>query len=229
MNVLPPPRPALSLAERVDPRHAALVTIDMQHDFCSPGGAVPRSGLDPAPLRPIVAPIGRLQAAARTHGVPLVHVKNAYNAPGNPYLSQAWLDQARRRWNGRYVETPMCVPGSWGAEIIAEAAPHHGELVVTKHRFSAFAGTDLDMSLRSRGIHTLVVCGCVTYVCVESTVRDAFFANYHVVVCEDAVAGWHPEWHRHSLEIMHQWFGDVVPSAEVLEAWEKTAVARAAR
>ena len=101
-----------------------------------------------------------------------------------------------------------------------------GELVVTKHRFSAFAGTDLDLSLRSRGIQTLVFCGCVTYVCVESTVRDAFFANYHIVVCEDAVAGWHPEWHRHSLEIMHWWFGDVVPSAEVMEAWEKTSITR---
>jgi nicotinamidase-related amidase len=226
MSVLPPARAALSLAQRVDPQHAALVTVDMQHDFCSPGGAAPKSGLDPAPLRALIPRIAQLQEQARAHGAALVHIKNAYNAPGNPYLSEAWLDQARRRWNGRYVETPMCVPGSWGAEILPEVAPREGELVVTKHRFSAFAGTDLDLSLRSRGIQTLIFCGCVTYVCVESTVRDAFFANYHIVVCEDAVAGWHPEWHRHSLEIMHWWFGDVVPSAEVMEAWEKTSVAR---
>lgn len=224
--VLPPPRPPLSLAERVDPRHAALMTIDMQHDFCSPGGAVPKSGLDPTPLRAIVAPIARLHEVARRIGVPLVHVKNAYNAPGNPYLSQAWLDQARRRWNGRYVETPMCVPGSWGAEILDEVAPREGELVVTKHRFSAFAGTDLDLALRSRGIKTIVFCGCVTYVCVESTVRDAFFANYHVVVCGDAVAGWHADWHAHSLEIIHQWFGDVASAAEVIAAWERAVAER---
>lgn len=228
-SVLPPARPALSLAERVDPRHAAAVLIDLQHDFCSPGGAMDRSGLDPAPLRKALPAAARLLAAARAVGMPVIHVRNAYNAPGSPYLSEAWLNQARRRWDGRYVEIPMCVPGSWGAEICPEVQPAPDETVVVKHRFSAFAGSDLDLVLRSRRIRTLVVAGVVTYVCVESTVRDAFFADYHVVVCEDGVAGWNPEWHRVSLQILDWGFAEVVRSARVVETLEEAATVHAAR
>lgn len=223
-SVLPPAQPALSLAERVDPRHAAAVFIDLQHDFCSPGGAMDKSGLDPAPMQKVLPAAARLLATARAVGMPVIHVRNEYNAPGAPYLSQAWLEQARRRWNGRYVEIPMCVPGSWGAEICPEVRPAPGETVVVKHRFSAFAGTDLDLVLRSRRIRTLVVAGVVTYVCVESTVRDAFFADYHVVVCGDCVAGWNPEWHRVSLEIMDWGFAEVVPAPRVFTAWDEAAV-----
>jgi ureidoacrylate peracid hydrolase len=227
--LLPPERAALSLAERVDPRHAAALFIDLQHDFCSPGGAMARTGADPSPLQRVLPAAGRLLTAARALGVPVVHVRAEYNAPGAPHLSQAWLDQARRRWNGRYVEVPMCVPGSWGAEICPEARPAPGEPVVVKHRFSAFAGTELDLLLRSRRIRTLVVAGVVTYVCVESTVRDAFFADYHVVVCSDCVAGWNAEWHRVSLEVMDWGFAEVVPSPRVLEAWEEVGALRSAR
>jgi nicotinamidase-related amidase len=184
-------------------------------------------------MRAVLPASSRLLGAARAVGIPVVHVRAEYNSPGTPYLSQAWLEQARRRWSGRYVEVPMCVPGSWGAEICPEVQPVEGEPVVVKHRFSAFAGTELDLLLRSRRIQTLVVAGVVTYVCVESTVRDAFFADYHVIVCSDCVAGWNPDWHRHSLEIMDWGFAEVVPSARVLSAWDEAAsagpVASAAR
>jgi ureidoacrylate peracid hydrolase len=228
-SVLPPARPPLALAERVDPRHAAVVFIDLQHDFCSPGGAMDKSGLDSGPMQEVLPAAARLLATARALGMPVIHVRNEYNSPGAPYLSEAWLDQARRRWNGRYVEIPMCVPGSWGAEICPEVRPKPDETVVVKHRFSAFAGSDLDLVLRSRRIRTLVVAGVVTYVCVESTVRDAFFADYHVVVCGDCVAGWNPEWHRVSLEIMDWGFAEVVASERVFEAWEEVGAAHTAR
>jgi nicotinamidase-related amidase len=212
--------PGLSLEERLDPRHAAALLIDLQHDFCSPGGAMARTGMDPAPLARALPGAARLLEAARAAGVPVIHVRAEYNAPGNPYLSAAWLDQARRRWSGRYLDVPMCVPGSWGAAIVPEVAPRADEAVVVKHRFSAFPGTELDLVLRSRGIRTLAVAGVVTYVCVESTVRDAFFADYHVVVCNDGVAGWNQEWHRTSLAVMDWGFAEVVPAARVAGAWQ---------
>ena len=209
---------SLSLEERLDPRHAAVLLIDLQHDFCSPGGAMARTGLDPTPLRTALSGAVVLLETAREIGVPVIHVRAEYNTPGNPYLSEAWLNQARRRWNGRYIDVPMCVPGSWGAAIVPEVAPRPDETVVVKHRFSAFPGTELDLVLRSRGIRTLAVAGVVTYVCVESTVRDAFFADYHVVVASDGVAGWYPEWHRTSLAVMDWGFAEVVPAARVAEA-----------
>jgi ureidoacrylate peracid hydrolase len=227
VSVLPPPVTLRPFGEKVDPAHTALVLIDFQHDFCSPGGAMTATGRDPAPLRAALLTGSRLLAAARAAGVTVVHVHNHYNAPGNPYLSRAWLEQARRRWDGRYVEVPMCVPGSWGAQICPEVAPREGERVVIKHRFSAFAGTDLDLVLRSRRVSTLVVTGVITYVCVESTVRDAFFADYSVVVAADGVAGWNPDWHRTSLQIMDWGFAEVVPAARVLEAWGAPAAAPA--
>lgn len=226
-SVLPPERPALSLAERVAPRRAAALFIDLQHDFCSPGGAMARTGLDPTPMQVVLPAAARLLQSARALGVPVIHVRAEYNAPGNPYLSESWLDQARRRWNGRYVTVPMCVPGSWGAQICPEVQPAPGEPVVVKHRFSAFAGTELDVLLRSRRVQTLVLAGVISYVCVESTVRDAFFADYHSVVCSDCVAGWNAEWHRYSLQLMDWGFAEVVPSARVLEAWTQAAGALA--
>ena len=209
---------SLSLEERLDPRHAAVLLIDLQHDFCSPGGAMARTGLDPAPLRAALPGAVRLLEMAREIGAAVIHVRAEYNTPGNPYLSEAWLNQARRRWNGRYIDVPMCVPGSWGAAIVPEVVPRPDETVVVKHRFSAFPGTELDLILRSRGIRTLAVAGVVTYVCVESTVRDAFFADYHVVVASDGVAGWNPEWHRTSLAVMDWGFAEVVPAARVADA-----------
>ena len=59
---------------------------------------------------------------------------------------------------------------------------------MTKRRYSAFFNTDLDLTLQDLGVKTVVVMGVVTNICVRSTVHDAFFHGYQVVVPEDCVA-----------------------------------------
>ena len=85
--------------------------------------------------------------------------------------------------DGRFL-----VRGTWNTAIVAELTPDAADIVVSKHRYSGFYGTDLDVILRSRGIETLVFTGCTTSVCVESTLRDAFFHDYRCLLLADCVA-----------------------------------------
>ena len=159
-----------------------------------------------------------LDLGDRAAGCLVVFVRCHYDR--ERYLSEAFLEQAARRYRGLYVDIDVCVAGTWGAEFAGGLAPAERDVVVSKHRFSAFEGTDLDLVLRTHGIRTLVVTGVVTHVCVESTVRDAFFRDYGSVVVDDAVAGWQPEWHRTSRAVMGRGVAEVVPSARLLRAWQ---------
>jgi nicotinamidase-related amidase len=209
------------LDELVDPSRAALVIIDMQRDFVEPGFAFDRLGVDMS-MYPAVRPrIAALLAAARTAGVLVVHVQMT-TMPGGLSESPAQLRFSLRlqRQNSirggrfRYAEQ-----GSEGREFVAELAPRDGELVVPKWRSSGFWGTSLDLLLRSNGIESLVVTGCTTEGCVESTARDALFNDYYVVVVEDCVASDDRAQHEASLLLMRHRF-DVASSTDVRSGWE---------
>ena len=94
------------------------------------------------------------------------------------------------RETGRFIE------GSAGTEVHPAVAPKPGDVVVTKHRVSAFFGTDLDMVLRANGIETLVLSGIATSGVVLSTIRHAADADYRLVVVSDCCADPDPEVHR---------------------------------
>jgi ureidoacrylate peracid hydrolase len=115
--------------------------------------------------------------------------------------------------------------GSAGAEFIDELAPEAGEVVVRKHRYSAFAGTNLDLILRSRNIATCVVTGVSTNVCVESTFRAAFDLGYYVVVPRDATASWSVELGEAALANVNHRFGLVTSVDEVIAIWRERAAA----
>jgi ureidoacrylate peracid hydrolase len=95
---------------------------------------------------------------------------------------------------GESVEAPdgrpsrVLVEGTWNTQILRSLAPKSGDVVMPKHRYSGFFETDLDRILRDRGINCLVVTGCTTSVCVESTIRDAMFRDYHCLLLEDCTA-----------------------------------------
>jgi nicotinamidase-related amidase len=113
------------------------------------------------------------------------------------------------------------VLGTAGHEFVDELRPRAGEFVVPKWRSSAFWGTNLDLLLRSNGIKTLVVTGCTTEGCVESTARDAMFNDYHVVVVEDCVASDDRAQHDASLFLMKHRF-DLTTGQQIGEAWKTT-------
>ena len=194
------------------PRETALLIIDVQNDFCAPEGVFARSGVDVSPAGRVLPAVRALLAGAREMGVPVIFLVSEYSSADNRYLSEVFLAQARRRWNGRYVTLPVCQRGTWGIDFFADIRPQPGEAVVWKHRFDGFVDTDLETVLRSRQIRRVVVAGVTTEVCVESTVRHAFFRDYACFVPRDAVAAYDAEMHERSLRLMDRFFAQVVDS-----------------
>ena len=206
------------LGELVDPAHSALLVVDMQRDFCEPGGAFDRLGIDLSMYPPVIPRIAGLVAAARRGGVPVVFVQMTV-LPGRRSESPAQI-RFNMRLHARHAGEPLAyaLEGSPGHEMLPELAPEPGDLVVRKYRSSAFWGTNLELLLRSNGIRSVVVCGCTTEGCVESTARDALFADLYVVLAEDAVASDDRAQHEASLLLMRNRF-DVASALQISACW----------
>jgi nicotinamidase-related amidase len=226
-----------SLDARIDPRHAALVLIDVQNDFCDGRGAAGRTGDALEMIQSAVAHIKALLAAARAAGVTVIHVRAEYGALyrgiGSPYRFPAtgvmdaavWTASAADLASGVSFaadEVEVCLPGSWGAQFVDGIVPQPDEPVVTKHRFSAFVDTGLELMLRARGIKTVILAGVTTNCCVESTAREVAMKDYYLVVAEDCVAVKDKlrSLHDASLESMRLYFGQVRPAAELIGIWQ---------
>jgi nicotinamidase-related amidase len=208
------------LAELVNPAHVALLLVDMQRDFVEEQGSFARLGVDTS-MYPAMRPrLARLLAAARERGVLVVHIQMT-TLPGRMSDSPAWLRfNLRMHESARAGGPPLRYTelGTAGREFVGEVRPLPGELVVPKWRSSGFWGTNLDLLLRSNGIQTVVVTGCTTEGCVESTARDALFNDYYVVVAEDCVASDDRQQHDASMLLMRHRF-DVVSSISLHTVW----------
>lgn len=208
------------LHELVDPRRTAVVVVDMQRDFVDRDGLFGSMGLDLSAYDEIRPRIASLLEAARAAGVRVVHLQNTALPDG------ASDSPAQIRFNLRMHESARAggpplrytVPGTRGHEFVDGLEPVEGDLVVPKYRSSGFWGTNLDLVLRSNGIETVLLVGCTTEGCVESTARDAMFCNYYVVIATDCVASDDKEQHDASLVLMRHRF-DLAESAEVRGVW----------
>ena len=207
-----------TLSEKVDPRHAALVLVDVQNDFCAEGGAMHREGRDLSLVKAMIPRLERLIDAARAAKVPLVWICCAYNTGPNHYLSEVWLEQAKRRRNGAYVQYPVCEPGEWNGDFF-QVKPLLEEVIVTKHRYGAFESTDLDLVLRSRGIRSVIITGVATNVCCETAARQAFMKDYYVIFTSDCTATFSQAQHDATLFNIDQFFGEVASSEQVMACW----------
>ncbi len=102
---------------------------------------------------------------------------------------------------------PHSIRGTGGDAIVSELAPRPNERVIDKRRFSAFFGTDLDLSLRDKGIKEIELVGVVTNICVLYTAADARALGYRVSVPEKAVASFDEEAHHFALQEMKKTLG----------------------
>lgn len=224
-----------------DPARTAVMVIDMQNDFGSPGGMLDRAGIDVAPIQSIVRPISRVLDAARRAGILVVYTRQEHN----PDLSDAGGPDAPHRIKhqlknvGRTVTAPdgaasgILIRDTWNTAIVPELAPRPGDIVVSKHRYSAFFETSLDAILRGRKIETLIFTGATTSICVESTVRDATFRDYRPIVLRDCT--WEPigadlprSNYEASLLTIETLFGWTADSDALLATLEKDGKRRAA-
>lgn len=203
------------LAARIDPAHCAVLIIDMQKDFCTAGYKAERAGRDLSMAQAAIPRIARLLEGARATGALVVHVGFA-TEPDHGSDSGPWLAQRRR---ATFSAEDLCLTHSEGAEFVDELSPREGELTVRKRRYSAFTGTDLDLLLRARRVHSIICCGVSTNACVETTARAGFELDYYVIVPPDACGSWDRELHDATLRNINHRFGLTPCIDEVLATW----------
>jgi nicotinamidase-related amidase len=214
-----------TLAELVNRKHTAVIVVDMQNDFCKAGWTFDQLGIDISMYSSMLPRLSRLLTGARDNGVQVIYIQMTV-LPNRMSESPAQIRFNMRLHLASHGATqPLLytIEDTPGQEIIAELAPEPGDLVVRKYRSSGFWGTNLDMLLRSNGIETVIVTGCTTEGCVESTARDAMFKDYYVVLPEDCVASDDPRQHEASLFLMRHRF-DVVSSDDILTIWKELQV-----
>ena len=210
-----------TLEAKVDPGHAALLVVDMQNDFCHEQGVTALNGANVARSQEIVPRLRHLIDEAKRAGVLVAFIRTTHSERTD---SEARIEQRRNR---KFPHN--CVEETWGADWYAGMEPSTGDLVVTKHRYSAFINTDLDLILRARRIRTVVMAGTDTSVCVESTARDAFMLDYYVVFLNDCTASSDPEAHQATLKTIRRQFGVVCDAADVLQALDRVKAAATTR
>lgn len=185
-----------------DLKSTALIMIDMQRDFIEPGGFGEMLGNDVSLLRSAIAPCKAVLDAARRSGLLVIHTREGHR----PDLAD--LHPAKRTRGGKtFIGTdgPMgriLVRGEKGHDFIPELYPIEGEPILDKPGKGTFYETDLHLILEANGIRSLILCGVTTEVCVNTTAREANDRGYEVLVVEDAVASYFPEFHRVALEMI---------------------------
>ena len=200
-----------SLGKRVVPASTALLVIDVQNDFCAKGGYYDKTGADVSGAEPSIDRLVSFIDRARAAGVRVIFVRCDYDPV---YVSET--QNSRRKRQG--WDIPYCRPGTWGAEFF-KVAPKPGELIVTKHRYDAFYGTDLEVILRTNKITSLLFTGVATNVCVESSLRSAYMRDFESTLVADCCAGRTVQMHEATLENVRMHFGVVATAAEVVDAW----------
>lgn len=176
----------------IDLERTAVICIDMQNAFVREGGMFDLAGWPTQGARDKIEPNRKIIEAARAAGVKVVFVKMSFKpgltnagGPESPnYHKEIGMILLRR--HPEYLEQSI-VQGTWGERIIDELAPLPGEPVVCKQRYSGFAGTDLDMVLKTLGVKYCLFTGGATNVCVSATLMDAFSLDYWPILVSDAV------------------------------------------
>lgn len=171
-------------------KSAALVIIDMQRDFCCPGGYADRAGLDVEQLAAPIPKIVRLLDRFRTKGMTVIYTREGHRRD----LSDCSPRKLRRSvLAGAAIGSEgalgrALVRGEYGHDIVDELSAQPGDIVIDKPGYSAFHATDLDHILRARAIETLILTGVTTDVCVHSTLRSAIDHGYDCLTVSDATA-----------------------------------------
>jgi ureidoacrylate peracid hydrolase len=171
-----------------------VIVVDMQNDFCSKGGLFDRVGVNTSAVQKAIGRTRQVLSVAREAGIKIVYLKMGFWADLSDLgdtdsanrirhlhlgVGQPWIASDGRE--GRFL-----IRDTWNTDVIDELRPQPEDVVLYKRRFSGFYQTELDDILRSLGIRDLIFTGCTTSVCVDSTIRDAMFRDYRVLLTDCA-------------------------------------------
>jgi gluconolactonase len=196
----------------LDPKTTAMIIQDLQNDVISEGGAFAGDGgYDHAQSQNVVENVARLAAAARSVGVPVIHVHYVVD-PGAPGTKlNAGLYRAVK-------ESDALVRGTWGAAAAPGIEPQEGDLVVEKMRTSAFYNTRLMTLLQGFGTEAVIVTGAWTHMSIEHTARYGADAGFRMIVIGDACSSINDEWHNAGLNYALTAIGEVASLEQAIEA-----------
>ena len=194
------PRPARRIRVAAEPQNVtidltrtAVIIVDMQNDFCAKGGYLDYRGVDYTVDRKPIEPLKKLVPLLRAQKVPVIWLNwgvrpDLLNI--SPSLLHAHTQDGCGAGLGETIPggAPILKKGGWGAQIVDELNPGDQDIPVTKHRFSGFWDTELNSILRNMGISTLFFAGVNADQCVMTTLEDATFLGYDVLMMEDCVA-----------------------------------------
>ncbi len=209
----------------VDIERTALIVVDMQNAFCTKGGMFDALGrLDETKTRSTIEADKKVIEASRRKEVKIIFLRMSYQTdladgggPESPnYWKEGGLVAMRRNpdWSGKFLTI-----GSWDWQIIDELKPKQADIVVNKNRYSGFVNTELDSILRENNIKYLLFIGIATNVCVESTLRDAFFHEYFPILVGDGCGNTGPDFIQEATtwNVSHV-FGWVTTSDDLVKA-----------
>ena len=218
----------------VDANRTALMVVDMQNDFISPGGWFEARGIDGAWVQPLVPVINATTALARREGLPVVWLNwgvrpDLLNVhPSHRRLIKPLPEDPSYQQRMSSGKGPVLDLGSWGAAIIPGLHVAATDVHVAKHRYTGFWDNELDSILRNLDVTTLLVAGINLDRCVFATVQDACHAGYDVVLLEDGTGTYSPQFcSEATLYLIDRIYGFVSSATALAKAFDVAPVAAA--
>jgi nicotinamidase-related amidase len=195
----------------LDPKTTAIVLIEYQNEFATKGGVLHEAVAPVMSKTNMLANTVKFVTAARARGAAILHVPITF--------AEGYGEITRHPYGilKGVVDGKCFIKGGWGAAIVDELKPVAGDIVIEgKRGLDAFASTNLDFILRSKGIKTVVIGGFLTNCCVESTMRTAYEHGFDVITLVDCTAATSVEAHENALKHDFGMFSQPLPATEVL-------------
>lgn len=183
--------PAKPEEVKIDTNRTAVIVVDMQNSFASKGGMFDLVGQDISGAQKVIEVNKKVIEAARAAKIKVIYLLMSYD----PDLSNSGGPDSPN-WHKEFglvvmrqkpeLKGKILIRGTWDEAVVDELKPKPEDIIVRKARYSGFVGTNLDQILKTYNIKYLMFTGIATNVCVESTLRDAFFREYWPIVISDA-------------------------------------------
>src|ERR671937_1531835 len=194
----------------------ALIVIDVQNGFAGKGGSYDLLGMEISNYTKGIPKIRDLIIMCRSAEIPIFYTQAVREASGIDLLTKSHQILPKSR-EERIMKRPICIRGTWDADIVDDIKPIESDHIVIKRRDSAFHDTEIGVWLRSIRVDTLIFCGIDTSICVETSLRDAFNLGYDIIVVSDATASSNRKHYDSTLENVRDYYGIVIESRELFQ------------